>query len=46
MQLDRELLDGAAGPGARVLALARLADAEEAPTPPRRPGSSPRWCAT
>lgn len=30
MQLDRELLDGAAGPGARVLALARLADAEEA----------------
>jgi CHAD domain-containing protein len=30
MQLDGELLDGAAGPGARVLALARLADAEEA----------------
>ncbi len=44
MQLDSELLDGAAGPGARVLA--RLADAEEAPTPPRRTGSSPRWCAT
>lgn len=30
MQLDGELLDGSAGGGARVLALARLADAEEA----------------
>jgi CHAD domain-containing protein len=30
MRLDQELLDGAAGTGARVLALARLGDAEEA----------------